>query len=80
MTLFELCLNTLLHRLDQTLNDLRIHQRQRQSALVAYADDIPLLITTPEDIDAVKNSIQYHEKTTGAILNIRKPQALAVDA
>jgi hypothetical protein len=46
MTLFALCLNPLLHRLEQTLNGLRIHQRQRKSAVIPYADDITLLITT----------------------------------
>jgi hypothetical protein len=66
--------------MDQTLNGLRVHQWQRQSAVIAYADDITLLITTPEDIDAVKDAIQCYEKATGAILNIRKSQALAVCA
>jgi len=80
MALFAFCLNPLLYRLDQTLNGLRIHQRQRQSAVIAYADDITLLITTPENIDAVKDAIQCYEKATGAILNIRKSQALAVGA
>jgi len=80
MTLFALYLNPLLHRLDQTLNGLRIHQRQRQSAVTAYTDDITLLITTPEDIDAVNDAIQCYEKATDAILNIRKSQALAVGA
>jgi hypothetical protein len=39
-----------------------------------------LLITTPEDIGAVKDAIQCYEKATGAILNIRKSQALPVGA
>jgi hypothetical protein len=80
MTLFALCLNPLLHRLDQTLKGLSIHQRQRQSAVIAYADDITLLITIPEDIDAVNDAIQCYEKATGAILNIGKLQALPVGA
>jgi hypothetical protein len=80
VTLFALCLNPLLHRLDQTLKGLSIHQRQQPSAVIAYADDITLLLTTPEDIDAVKDAIQCYGKATGAILNIRKPQALAVGA
>jgi hypothetical protein len=62
------------------LNVLHIHQRQRQSAVIAYDDDITLLITTPEDIDVVKDAIQCYEKATGAILNTRKSQALAVGA
>jgi len=56
MALFALCLNPLLFRLDQTLNGLRIHQRQRQSAVIAYAGDITLLITTAEDIDAERRN------------------------
>jgi hypothetical protein len=78
MALFALCLNPLLYQLDQTLNGFRIHQRQWQSAVIAYADDVTLLITTPEDIDAVKDAVQCYKKATGTILNIRKSQALAV--
>jgi len=79
-TLFALCLNPLLHRLDLTRNGLRIHQRQRQSAVIAYGHDITLLIITPEDMDAVKDAIQCYGKATGAILNTIKSQGLAVGA
>jgi hypothetical protein len=76
--LFALCLNPLLHCLDQGLKGLRINPRHRQSAVIAYADDITLLLTSPEDIEVVKDAIKCYGKSSGAALNIRKSHALAV--
>jgi len=72
-TLFPLCLNPLLHRLDQQHNGFRIQQRQHKTAVVAYADDVTILVTAPEDISVIRNAIQCNEATS-AVLN----QALAV--
>jgi hypothetical protein len=63
--------------LDQTLKGFCIIPR-RQSAVIAYADDITLLLTSPEDIEAARGVITCYEKASGACLNIRKSRALAV--
>jgi len=78
MTLFGLCLNPLLHHLNQQLNGVQIQQRQQKTAVVAYADDVTILLTAPDNITVIRNAIQCYEKATGAVLNIRKSQALAV--
>jgi hypothetical protein len=77
MTLFAICLNSLLHRLDQQLNGFRIQQKQHKTAVVGYAD-VTIMVTVPDDISVIRNAIQCYEKATGAVLNISKLQALAV--
>jgi len=45
---------------------------------VAYADDVTILATSPEDIIAIRDTVHRYEKATGAVLNIQKSQALPV--
>ena len=79
MLLFTICLNPLLEFLDQTLTGIRIGRGSR-TAVVAYADDITLFVTNPNDIPALAETLQSYEKATGARVNIRKSKAMAVDA
>jgi len=74
--LFALCLNSILWLLDQTLTGIRIGRRSR-TAVVAYADDITLLVTDPKDIPALVETLRRYEKATGACLNIRKSKGMA---
>jgi len=46
--------------------------------MVAYADDVTIFATSPEDIVAIRDAVQQYEKATGAVLNIHKSQALPV--
>jgi hypothetical protein len=50
MTLFALGLNPLLYRLDQNLRGIFLQQNRRKTPMVAYADDVTILATSPEDI------------------------------
>ena len=45
---------------------------------MAYADDVTILTTSPEDIIAIRDAVHRYEKATGAVLNIQKSQALPV--
>jgi hypothetical protein len=74
---FTLCLNPLIHGLEQQLHGVRIPRQQNKTAVVAYADDISILVTTP-DTTIVKDAVQCFERATGAVLNISKSKALAV--
>ena len=78
MALFTLCLKPLLHHLDQHLQGIQIQHSQRKTAIVAYADDVTILATSPEDIITIREAVQQHEKATGAVLNIHKSKALPV--
>jgi hypothetical protein len=78
MLLFALCPNPLIWRLEQQLRGVWICRRQQKTAVVAYADDVSILMTTPDDIKIVNNAIRCFEKANGAMLNISKSQTLAV--
>jgi len=74
--LFALCLTPLLWLLDQTQSGIRIGRGTR-TAIVAYANDIILLVADPKDIPALAEALRMYEKATGACLNIRKSKAMA---
>jgi hypothetical protein len=45
---------------------------------VAYADDITVFVTRPEDFTIINQTIWHYEKATGAKLNPKKLKALAI--
>jgi len=79
MLLFTLCVDPLLHILDQKLAGVRIGERARKTVVVAHADDITTFVTTPTDIPIISDAIQCYEKAMGARLNTRKSKTLAVE-
>ena len=78
MILFILCLYPLLYYLDERLQGLRTHGTQRKNTLIAYDDDVSILVTSQEDVRTVRDAIVCYEKATGANLNVVKSIALAV--
>jgi hypothetical protein len=51
-----------------------------RNAVVAYADDITLFVTAPEDMPALSTIIRSYESATGACLNIGKSKVMAEGA
>jgi len=78
MTLFVLCLNPLLYYLDERLKGLRAHETQRKTTVIAYANDVSVLVISKEDMSTVRDAMACYEKATGATLNVAKSSALAV--
>ena len=77
-TLFTLSINPLIYILEQKLRSVRVNWRQQKTAVVAYVDDITILVTAPEEITAIEETLQCYEEATGAKLNIAKSHAMAV--
>ena len=46
--------------------------------MIAYADDVTVFVTKPEDFRVIRNVVRCFEQTSGAHLNIGKYKALAV--
>jgi len=46
--------------------------------VIAYADDVSILVTSEEDVRTVRDAIACYKKATGATLNVAKYSALAV--
>jgi len=78
MTLFALCINPLLHHLDQRLQGIRARGRQNKTTVVAYADDVFVLITTEDEVEIIRDALRCYEKATGGKLNVEKSGGLAV--
>ena len=57
MILFALCLNPLILYLDERLQGLRVHWRQKKTTVVAYADEVSILVTLPEDVRVINEAI-----------------------
>ena len=78
MVLYTLCLQPFLSMLEQSLPGVRIGRGNRPLSVVAYADDVTVFLTSVEDFRAVEDAIRLFEKASGAHLNPRKSQALAI--
>ena len=46
--------------------------------MIAYADDVSILVTSQEDVRIVRDAIACYKKATGTTLNVAKSNALAV--
>jgi len=51
--------------------------RGTRTAVVAYAEDITLLLADPKDIPALAEALRSYENATGAYLNTRKSNEMA---
>ena len=69
MVLYALCLHPLLRILEDRLHGIHIGGITRISPVLAYVDDVTLLVTQPEDFDTILQSIHTYEKATRAQLN-----------
>jgi hypothetical protein len=78
MTLFTLCFNPLIYLLEQQLRCIRVNWRQRKTAVVAYADDLTVLVTAPEEIAAIEEALRCYEEATSTKLNTAKTHVMVV--
>jgi hypothetical protein len=78
MTLFALCINPLLVTLDKKLTGIRIGTRGIKTRVMAYADDITIIKTKPEDIAILQETQHDYAETTGATVNIQESKPLAL--
>ena len=77
MTLFMICIDPLLRRLEERLKGISLNRGTGRIAVIAYADDVTVILTDPAEIHVVDRVIQEYEQASGARLNRRKSAALA---
>jgi len=77
MILYSLCLHPFLFSLEKTLPGIPIG-RQVHSPIIAYADDVTVFVSNPEDFLTISQAIRCYEQATGAQLNPHKSKALAM--
>jgi hypothetical protein len=73
MLLFALCLDPLLRRIADALTECRPEQRKSHQAVVAYADDITIILRSPQEVQAIQEAIRTYtyEAASGAVLNTK---------
>jgi hypothetical protein len=76
MILFILALNSLLVRLDRNLLGVRINQTQQKTSVIAYADDVTIILTDHSDIRNVELILTQCMKTSGARISVNKSVAI----
>jgi hypothetical protein len=76
MQLFAICLDPLLTNLANATS-VHIGRHTVKTTVLAYADDVTLLVTSPQDISRIKTALNQHAAATGARINIKKSRAMA---
>jgi hypothetical protein len=71
-------LHPLLTILNEKLTKFQIGKNGRRTAVVAYADNVTLLVSSPNELPIIMDSIQTFEKASGAQINLHKSKALAI--
>jgi hypothetical protein len=78
MMLFALCLDPFLPRLDETLKSHRTPHHSRRQTVIAYADDVTIILQSPQEVPLVQEAIRVYEAASGASLNLKKSKAMAL--
>jgi len=78
MLLFVLCINPLLINLDKKLKGVYIRQNSARRTAIAYVDDITIIVTKPEEVDTIKDTLHDYMQVTGAHINVNKSHAIAL--
>jgi len=78
MQLFALSLNPFIQTLEKELLGIKIGRRKPKTAVIAYADDGTILLSTPDDIGKLQDILNTYEAATGAMVNMTKSRALAL--
>jgi len=65
-------MNPLLINLDKKLNGICIRHNSTKTTVIAYADDITTIVTQPEEIDTIKETLHDCVHAAGARINVNK--------
>jgi hypothetical protein len=78
MLLFAICIDPFLRALASTLTGIRVGSSGSHSAVLAYADDVTILLQSTSDIPKIQTILNQYGAASGVKINIRKSKALAV--
>jgi hypothetical protein len=62
----------------QTLTGLNTGRRRARTSVIAYADDVTILVTPLTDIQKIQDALHKYEEATGARVNVRKSRAIPI--
>jgi hypothetical protein len=78
MLLFTMCLNPLLCMIDENLAAAHSGPHNKRTAVIAYADDVTMILRSPKDIPIVQEALRCYEDASAAKLNTQKSKAIAL--
>jgi hypothetical protein len=78
LILFAMCLHPLPHTLQEHLPHVKVGRNSYISPVMAYADDVVIFVTRPEDLAVINTKITTYEKASGALMNPAKSCALPI--
>jgi septum formation inhibitor-activating ATPase MinD len=64
--------------LDRKLQGIRTDPKQPKTTIITYADDVTILITTPDEIPSTQDALLCYQSASGATINFTKSEAIAV--
>jgi hypothetical protein len=68
MSLFELCINPLLNALEKKLTGVKIGRGGTKTTVIAYADDVTIVLSKPEDVTILRDTLKTYEEAIEAKL------------
>ena len=66
--------------IDENLAAAHSGPHYNRTAVIAYADDIAIILRSPKDIPIVQEALRCYEGASGEKLNIKKSKAMALDS
>jgi len=63
---------------DENLAAAHLGPHNNRTAVIAYVDDVTIILRSPKDIPIVQEAIPCYEDSSGAKLNIQKSKAMAL--
>jgi len=71
-------MDPLLCALEYILMGIRVSSNSHKSVVIAYSDDVTLLLTSPIEIPKLQAILDQYGKESGAKINIQKSKAMAM--
>jgi len=64
--------------IDENLAAAHSGPHNKRTAVIAYADDVTIILRSPKDIPIVQEALRCYEDASGANLNVQKSKAMAL--
>jgi hypothetical protein len=58
--------------IDRNLEGIRLDPKKPKTSIVAYADDVTILIIDPSEVPLVQNAIKCYQEASGASNKLRQ--------
>ena len=64
--------------LGERLNRIQLRRRSKKTTVGAYADDVTIFVSSPADIQLIREALTCYQAASGARLNIENSKVMAI--